>query len=139
MQVHEKGYVIITFPKSDLSSLFHSHLQRVLHPGTTYSHESGGDPNNITDLTYQQLKDFHALFYHPTNAKFLSYGVCLTSNKFLDSINLCLLGDADLSDHLHTVNDYISGYDVCKHDFTLHDVTQIQPNVFKKTCPLDPC
>ncbi|KAK8079248.1 hypothetical protein PG994_003055 [Apiospora phragmitis] len=35
---------------------------------------SGGDPQKITDLTYEQLKKFHADHYHPSNAKVLTYG-----------------------------------------------------------------
>ena len=49
-------------------------LQRRLFPTTTYHHNSGGDPEVIPDLTYAQLKAFHARHYHPSNAIFLTYG-----------------------------------------------------------------
>jgi Zn-dependent M16 (insulinase) family peptidase len=49
-------------------------LQSRLFPTTTYHYNSGGDPEAIPDLTYQQLKDFHARHYHPSNAIFLTYG-----------------------------------------------------------------
>ena len=45
-----------------------------LFPTSTYHWNSGGDPVNIPDLTYEQLKAFHALHYHPSNAKFYTYG-----------------------------------------------------------------
>ena len=45
-----------------------------LFPTSTYHWNSGGDPVNIPDLTYDQLKAFHALHYHPSNAKFYTYG-----------------------------------------------------------------
>jgi Zn-dependent M16 (insulinase) family peptidase len=49
-------------------------LQRRLFPTTTYHHNSGGDPEAIPDLTYAQLRAFHARHYHPSNAIFLTYG-----------------------------------------------------------------
>ena len=49
-------------------------LQSRLFPTTTYHHNSGGDPEVIPDLTYEQLQAFHARHYHPSNAIFLTYG-----------------------------------------------------------------
>jgi presequence protease len=49
-------------------------LSRELFPTTTYHHNSGGDPAHIPDLTYEQLKAFHARHYHPGNAVFFTYG-----------------------------------------------------------------
>jgi hypothetical protein len=45
-----------------------------LFPGTTYAHESGGDPRDIPNLTWERLRDFHAAHYHPSNARFYTYG-----------------------------------------------------------------
>lgn len=49
-------------------------LQSRLFPTTTYHYNSGGDPTAIPDLSYAQLKAFHARHYHPSNAIFLTYG-----------------------------------------------------------------
>jgi presequence protease len=49
-------------------------LQSALFPTTTYHFNSGGEPSDIPDLTYQQLLDFHAHHYHPSNATFMTYG-----------------------------------------------------------------
>jgi len=49
-------------------------LSRELFPTITYHHNSGGDPACIPDLTYEQLKAFHARHYHPSNAMFMTYG-----------------------------------------------------------------
>ncbi len=49
-------------------------LAREVYPTTTYHHNSGGDPQRIPDLTYEQLKAFHARHYHPSNATFFTYG-----------------------------------------------------------------
>jgi presequence protease len=45
-----------------------------LFPGLTYSFISGGDPEHIPDLTWQKLREFHAVHYHPSNAYFYTYG-----------------------------------------------------------------
>ncbi len=47
---------------------------RALFPGLTYEHISGGDPEHIPDLTWEQLRKFHAVHYHPSNAYFYTYG-----------------------------------------------------------------
>lgn len=53
--------------------LFH-HIFSGLMPGSTYAHESGGDPKNIPDLTYEQFCAFHKAHYHPSNGIFFVYG-----------------------------------------------------------------
>lgn len=45
-----------------------------LYPHTTYGVESGGDPENIPDLTYEQFLDFHRTYYHPSNSYIYLYG-----------------------------------------------------------------
>lgn len=57
-------------PNARLMKLF----SKSLYPTITYHHDSGGDPAFIPDLTWQQLKDFHALHYHPSNAVIVTYG-----------------------------------------------------------------
>ncbi|TMW58437.1 hypothetical protein Poli38472_009996 [Pythium oligandrum] len=59
---------------SDANNLFATKVQQALMDGTIYGHISGGDPAAIPDLTYKELKDFHAKHYHPSNACFYSYG-----------------------------------------------------------------
>ena len=49
-------------------------IGKTLFPGLPYEHVSGGDPAFIPDLTWTQLKRFHALHYHPSNARFYTYG-----------------------------------------------------------------
>ncbi|MCA1839181.1 MAG: insulinase family protein, partial [Actinobacteria bacterium] len=43
-------------------------LGKALFPDLTYANNSGGDPSDIPNLTYEQLKNFHAEHYHPSNA-----------------------------------------------------------------------
>jgi presequence protease len=55
-------------------SVMHRAMGRSLFPGLTYAHEPGGDPEDIPDLTWEQLRSFHATHYHPSNAYFYTYG-----------------------------------------------------------------
>ncbi len=48
--------------------------QQSLYPDTAYGVNSGGDPRKIPDLTYGSFKDFHARYYHPSNARIVFYG-----------------------------------------------------------------
>ena len=59
---------------SSVSAVLWDRLCYELFPTNTYHHNSGGDPANIPDLSYQQLRDFYARHYHPSNAVFLTFG-----------------------------------------------------------------
>ena len=56
-----------------IRSIF-QHTYSGLMPGSTYAHESGGDPKNIPDLTFEQFVAFHQKYYHPSNATIFFYG-----------------------------------------------------------------
>lgn len=45
-----------------------------LYPDTSYANESGGDPEVIPDLSYQEFLDFHSKYYHPSNSYIYLYG-----------------------------------------------------------------
>jgi len=75
-----------------IRAIFHNTFQGLM-PGSTYAHESGGDPRVIPDLTFEQFVDFHRRFYHPSNAAIFFYG------------------DADLEEELAFVQDrFLSSY-----------------------------
>jgi presequence protease len=61
-------------------------LLKSLYPDTTYSNNSGGDPLEIPRLTWQDLTAFHSRYYHPSNARFYTYG-CLPLEKTLQFIH----------------------------------------------------
>ncbi|WPD22958.1 MAG: insulinase family protein [Candidatus Electrothrix scaldis] len=76
-----------------IRSIFH-HTFGGLMPGSTYAHESGGDPSVIPDLTYEQFVAFHRKHYHPSNGMLFFYG------------------DAELEQELAAVQDnFLSSYD----------------------------
>ena len=65
-----------------------------LFPDTSYANESGGDPEVIPELTYEQFLDFHRRYYHPSN----SY--------------ICLYGDMDMEEKLNWLDEeYLSAYE----------------------------
>ena len=55
------------------SQLWHG-LSKHLYSSSTYKHNSGGNPENIIDLTHEYLVNFHKKHYHPSNATFFTYG-----------------------------------------------------------------
>lgn len=73
----------------DPSQFFFRELLRQTLPGTIYENNSGGEPRVIPDLTHDQLKQFHKTYYHPSNAKFFSYG------------------DLPFADHLAKINEHV--------------------------------
>ncbi|KAG2654220.1 hypothetical protein PVAP13_1NG489800 [Panicum virgatum] len=48
--------------------------QQALSPENTYGVDSGGDPNEIPKLTFEEFKEFHSKYYHPSNARIWFYG-----------------------------------------------------------------
>ncbi|MCI8956081.1 MAG: insulinase family protein [Eubacterium sp.] len=70
-----------------------------LFPDNGYSSESGGDPEYIPSLTYEQYLDFHRKYYHPSN----SY--------------IYLYGDMDVVERLEWLDkEYLSHYDYLQVD-----------------------
>ena len=70
-----------------------------LFPDNTYAHESGGDPKNIPDLTYEEYLDFHRKYYHPVN----SY--------------ICIYGDVDIEERLNWMDEnYLKNFPAIEID-----------------------
>ena len=70
-----------------------------LFPDTSYRNESGGDPDVIPELTYEQFLDFHRKYYHPSN----SY--------------IYLYGDMDMAEKLEWLDkEYLSRFDAIEID-----------------------
>ena len=59
---------------SDPEQRLDSIANRSLFPDNIYGLEYGGDPKNIPELTYQEFRDFHGSYYHPSNGYFVFYG-----------------------------------------------------------------
>ncbi|WP_234122758.1 insulinase family protein [Clostridium hydrogenum] len=61
-------------------------IQNSLFPDTSYGFESGGDPKNIPDLTYEDFIASHKKYYSPANSYIYLYGTMNLEEKleFLD-------------------------------------------------------
>ena len=59
---------------SSTNSVLWQAITKHLFPTTTYHFNSGGDPAEIPELDYQQLKNFYRSHYHPSNAVFMTFG-----------------------------------------------------------------
>ncbi|KAF2474696.1 uncharacterized protein BDR25DRAFT_301357 [Lindgomyces ingoldianus] len=103
---------------SDASYLFYIRFQDHLFPAIN---NSGGDPQKITDLTWEQLRKFHGDHYHPSNAKLLTYG------------------DMPLVEHLKEIDARLSCFDRISvdHDIKM-PITLDGPKEVTDLGPLDP-
>ncbi len=72
-------------------------IQNSLYPETTYGIESGGDPNVIPQLTYEEYLDFHRNYYHPSNSYIYLYGNMDMAEK-LDYIDKNYLSNFEHND-----------------------------------------
>ena len=67
-------------------------LFAALYPGLPYAYNSGGDPQEISRLTHEELIAFHKEFYHPSRCLFFFYGN-LPLSKHLDFLAEHVLHD----------------------------------------------
>ncbi|KAI3324907.1 Metalloenzyme, LuxS/M16 peptidase-like protein [Xylariaceae sp. AK1471] len=104
---------------SDAGYLFYIRFQDHIFPSIN---NSGGDPQKITDLTYEQLKRFHAEHYHPSNAKLMTYG------------------DMPLADHLREVDAQMSAFERIQADIEHKQPINLNggPQTVKVFGPVDP-
>ncbi len=80
-------------------TILDENIGRSLFPDTTYQHSSGGNPDVIPELKYDDFLDFHKSLYHPSN----SY--------------IYLYGDGDLDSQLKHINEeYLSNFDKIQVD-----------------------
>jgi hypothetical protein len=68
---------------SSADSLMFKALQEELYPDTPYVFDSGGNPDVIPLLTHEGLREFHRLYYSPSNARFFLYGDIPTEDHLL--------------------------------------------------------
>lgn len=67
--------------------------QQALFPDNTYGVDSGGDPRVIPSLSFEDFKEFHRKFYHPSNARIWFYG------------------DDDPNERLRILSEYLNMFD----------------------------
>ncbi|HNZ10923.1 MAG TPA: insulinase family protein [Smithellaceae bacterium] len=86
---------------SSPDSLMYKDIQENLYPDTIYALDSGGNPDVIPELTYEQFRNFHRKYYSPTNARFFLYG------------------DIPTSDHLQFLEEMLDGFDRMEVDSSI--------------------
>lgn len=59
---------------SSPDSVLMEECQHAVFPDMLYSLDSGGDPAVIPTLTFEAFREFHAAYYHPSNARFFFWG-----------------------------------------------------------------
>ena len=59
---------------SNPDGILEADILKNLYPGTNYAYEYGGDPNEITNLSFEEFKEFHDKYYSPSNSIIFYYG-----------------------------------------------------------------
>ena len=67
----------------DISSQAHYDWLGTCFPGATCANNSGGDPAHIPEMTWDGLKAYHDLYYHPSNCTAYLYGKFEDYSAFL--------------------------------------------------------
>lgn len=74
-------------------------MNALLFPDNCYRFVSGGDPEHIPDLTYEQFIATHQKYYHPSNAR------------------ISLVGSVDIEAALAKIDGFLSAFDRREADF----------------------
>lgn len=82
---------------SSPESVLERYTQKMLFPDVCYGYESGGDPKDIPDLTYEEFLNFHRTYYHPANSFIYLYGDMDMAEK-LKWLDAEYLGQYDRND-----------------------------------------
>lgn len=77
-------------------------IMNSLFPDNTYGVESGGNPENIPDLSYEEFLDFHRTYYHPSNSYIYLYGNMDMEEKlkFIDEKYLSAFDALEVDSHI---------------------------------------
>lgn len=89
---------------SDHDSIVGEWCYRSLLPETQYSYDSGGEPEAIPDLSYENFRNYHETYYHPSNCRVFLYGNIPTEKQlgFLEDGFLCSFGRKDVDTKIKT-------------------------------------
>lgn len=106
-------------------------MMNSLYPETTYGYESGGDPDNIPDLTYDDYLDFHRKYYHPSNSYVYLYGNMDMAEKlkFIDEQYFSAFDKLDLDSDIQNQAPFLKMNRVVK-DYPINDEDDIKENAY---------
>jgi Zn-dependent M16 (insulinase) family peptidase len=80
-------------------------ISKYLFPTTTYHYNSGGEPDHIPDLSYNELKTFYKSHYHPSNSVFMTFGDIPASAHHRNFEELALAQFSRLDINIAVAND----------------------------------
>lgn len=104
---------------SSPDSLMYKAIQENLYPDSVYSFDSGGDPDEIPTLTYEQFCEFHRTYYSPTNARFFIYG------------------DITTEEHLIFLSEMLTGFDRVEINSSIKSQKRlVEPRIIRNTYPV---
>lgn len=83
-------------------------IMNSLYPDTTYGCESGGDPDVIPTLTYEEFLAFHGKYYHPSNSYIYLYGNMDMAKQltFIDEHYLSQFDNMEVDSDIATQNSF---------------------------------
>ena len=71
----------------DLDSAAWFNALKTIYPGSTCGNVHGGIPEEIINMTWEDLKAYHEKYYHPSNSLTLIYGDISDKDAFLDLLD----------------------------------------------------
>ena len=71
----------------DLTGSAYNNILRAAFPGSTIGNESGGEPAHIPEMTWESLRSYHDLYYHPSNCTAFLYGKFNDYTAFLELLD----------------------------------------------------
>ena len=87
---------------ASVDTIIEEGLMRELFPDNTYKYVSGGHPEHIPDLTYENFLRAHREFYSPSNCRFFLDGD-LPLERVLTIIDEEYLSTFERNDHVHEI------------------------------------
>ncbi len=100
---------------SSIDDTLINNINSTLFPNNCYQYDSGGNPENITDLTYEEFINTHKKFYHPSNARIILDGAINNIEEILAFID----------------EEYLSKYEKEKKDFDIEFQEEVDAKVIK--------
>lgn len=105
---------------SSPDSLMYKAIQEGLYPDSIYAFDSGGDPDIIPTLTYEQFCEFHRTYYSPSNARFFIYG------------------DIPTAEHLAFLAEMLAGFGRVEVDSSIKSQERLSgPRIIRSTYPVE--
>lgn len=86
---------------SNINSILYNSIKQSLYPDTYYKYIAGGEPEAITELTYEKIIQLHDEAYHPSNSLTILYG------------------EQDINKSFTLLNDYFKDFDKKENNFEL--------------------